>query len=176
MTQQPRQVHSKEVADAAKQQLVERGVTIESIADIVYNMQHPYNPSLTLETCTESVNRVLEKREVQHALLVAIELDRLAEQNQLSEPLQSIVAADEGLFGVDETIALGATYGFGSIAVSTFGYLDRAKPGIIGELDTKQKGKVHTFLDDLVATVASNASGRVAHRLRDVEEQVSQFS
>ena len=31
---------------------------------------------------------------------------------------------------------------------------------------------VHTFLDDLVASIAANAASRVAHRLRDEEEQV----
>lgn len=91
----------------------------------------------------------------------------------LSEPLQAIVEMDEGLFGVDETIALGAVFGYGSIAVTTFGHLDKYKLGIIRKLDTKTNEGVHTFLDDLVASIAANASSRLAHRLRDQEERLS---
>ena len=88
--------------------------------------------------CIESVEGVLRKRELQHAILVGIELDELAEQGKLSAPLQQIVESDEGLFGVDETIALGAVFTYGSIAVTTFGHLDKNKIGIINELDTKK--------------------------------------
>jgi phosphatidylglycerophosphatase A len=167
-----KQIHSREVEAAAKAKLHERGVTISDIADIVYKMQTPYAPHLTIEDCIESVEAVLEKREIQHAILVGIELDMLAEQGKLSEPLQSIVEMDEGLFGVDETIGLGAVFGYGSIAVTTYGHLDKQKIGIIEKLDTKTGEQVHTFLDDLVASVAANASSRLAHRLRDREEHL----
>jgi len=114
---------------------------------------------------------VLLRRELQHAILVGAELDILAEKGLLSEPLLSIIQSDEGLFGVDETIAIGAVNTYGSIAVTTFGYLDKAKVGIIKELDTKLgDGKVNTFMDDIVAAIAANASGRLAHRLRDKED------
>jgi phosphatidylglycerophosphatase A len=166
-------IHSKEVETAARKGLLERGVTIEAIAEIVYEMQSPYSESLTMKECVESVDAVLEKRELQHALLVGIELDKLAEQNKLSEPLQSLVEMDEGLFGVDETIALGAVFGYGSIAVTTYGHLDKQKIGIIKKLDTKQVDGVHTFLDDLVASVAASASARIAHRLRDIEDNLN---
>ena len=89
--------------------------------------------------CIESVQGVLRKRELQHAILVGIELDELLNRESV-EPLQQIVQSDEGLFGVDETIALGAVFTYGSIAVTTFGHLDKNKIGIINELDTK-KGK-----------------------------------
>lgn len=169
-----RRVHSKEVTEAARRLLEERGVTIESIAEIVYELQFPYDHNLTIEECSMSVERVLQKREIQHAILVGIELDKLAEQGKLSEPLQSIVEADEGLFGVDETIAFGAVLGYGSIAVTTFGHLDKNKIGIIRELDTKKEGQgVHTFLDDMVASIAASAASRVAHRQRDDEEELS---
>lgn len=157
------------VEQAARQKLAERGVTVQDIADIVYEMQAKYSPNLSMEECYESANAVLCKREIQHAILVGIELDMLAEKKLLSEPLQSIVESDEGLFGVDETIALGSVFGFGSIAVTTFGFLDKQKVGIIKELD-KRKSEVHTFLDDLVASIAASASARLAHRLRDKEE------
>ncbi|AST07897.1 phosphatidylglycerophosphatase A [Anoxybacillus flavithermus] len=165
-----KRISSKEVYERTLQLLTERGVTIPAIAEIVYEMQSPYNKNLTMAECIESVEKVLQKREVQHAILVGIELDKLAEQGMLSEPLQTIVETDEGLFGVDETLALGAVLGYGSIAVTTFGHLDKNKVGIIKQLDTKRGKGVHTFLDDLVASVAASASGRLAHNLRDEEE------
>ncbi|MCG3085562.1 phosphatidylglycerophosphatase A [Anoxybacillus sp. LAT_35] len=165
-----KRISSKEVYERTLQLLTERGVTIPAIAEIVYEMQSPYNKNLTMAECIESVEKVLQKREVQHAILVGIELDKLAENGMLSEPLQTIVETDEGLFGVDETLALGAVLGYGSIAVTTFGHLDKNKVGIIKQLDTKRGKGVHTFLDDLVASIAASASGRLAHNLRDEEE------
>jgi len=168
-------VHSKVVAEATKKALERRGVTLRGVAEIVYEMQLPYNDGLQMAHCIESVEGVLKKRELQHAILVGIELDELAEQGKLSEPLLQIVRSDEGLFGVDETIALGAVFTYGSIAVTTFGHLDKNKTGIIKELDTKKGGAVHTFLDDLVASIAASASSRIAHRTRDLEEAGETF-
>lgn len=160
----------KELYETVLNLLEERNVSLESIAELTYNLQEPYNPTITLDYCLDIVKGVLKKREIQHAILVGIELDRLTEQGLVSEPLRSIIASDDSLFGVDETIALGGCYGYGSIALTTFGFLDKNKPGIVGCLDSKTEGKVNTFLDDLVAMVASNASGKVAHNERDREE------
>ncbi|MDQ0153969.1 phosphatidylglycerophosphatase A family protein [Robertmurraya andreesenii] len=167
-------VHSRVVTEAARKSLTERGVSIEAIAEIVYDMQIPYNKNLTLSDCIESVESVLLKREIQHAILVGVELDRLAEEKKLSEPLQSLVESDEGLFGVDETIAFGAALGYGSIAVTTFGHLDKNKIGIIRDLDTKKGVAVNTFLDDIVGAIAATAASRLAHRFRDLEEQLEE--
>lgn len=169
-----KRVHSKDVTAAALNALADRGVTIDDIARIVFEMQFPYNPNLTMDNCVESVQRVLVKREIQHALLVGVELDRLAEEKKLSEPLQSIIENDEGLFGVDETIAFGAVLGYGSIAVTTFGHLDRNKIGKIRELDMDKSDKVNTFLDDMIASIAASAASRLAHRLRDEEERLTE--
>lgn len=157
------------VESAARQKLIDRGVRIEDIAEIVFELQIRYNSDLKIEDCIHNVDAVLRKRELQHAILVGIELDELAEKNQLSEPLLSLIKSDEGLFGVDETIALGSVFGFGSIAVTTFGYLDKAKIGIIKELD-ERKSETHTFLDDIVSSIAANAAARLAHRFRDLQE------
>ncbi|MBU0905357.1 MAG: phosphatidylglycerophosphatase A [Planococcaceae bacterium] len=172
---QPR-VHSNAVYEATKEALLRRGVTIQEIANIVFEMQIAYNIGLTIEHCIESVESVLKKREMQHAILVGVELDELAEKKMLSAPLQQIVEADEGLFGVDETIALGSVFTYGSIAVTTFGHLDKNKIGIIKKLDTKIGNGIHTFLDDLVASVAACASSRIAHRTRDLEEHNETFA
>ncbi|GKV67597.1 hypothetical protein NCCP2716_00950 [Sporosarcina sp. NCCP-2716] len=163
-------VRSEVIAKATREALERRGVQLEDIAKIVYEMQAPYNQELQFEQCVDSVVNVLRKRELQHAILVGIELDELCEQKKLSSPLQEIVESDEGLFGVDETIALGAVFTYGSIAVTTFGHLDKNKIGIINDLDTKKGDHCHTFLDDLVASVASCAAARIAHRSRDLEE------
>ncbi|WKA57545.1 phosphatidylglycerophosphatase A [Planococcus shenhongbingii] len=168
-------IHSEEITKATLDALERRGVRSEEIAKIVLEMQLPYNEGLTIDHCIESVESVLRKREMQHALLVGIELDELAEQGKLSRPLQQIVGSDEGLFGVDEMIGLGAVLTYGSIAVTTFGHLDKNKVGIIRKLDTKIGGHVHTFLDDLVASVAACASARIAHRTRDLEEKGMTF-
>ncbi|KAA0966705.1 phosphatidylglycerophosphatase A [Sporosarcina sp. ANT_H38] len=168
-------VHSKVVTDATKAALKRRGVTLEAIAEIVYDLQYPYNNGLTMAHCIESIEGVLRKRELQHAILVGIELDELAEQGKLSAPLQQIVESDEGLFGVDETIALGAVFTYGSIAVTTFGHLDKNKMGIISDLDTKKGQAIHTFLDDLVASIAACAASRIAHRTRDLHEAGETF-
>jgi phosphatidylglycerophosphatase A len=166
-------LRSQDIEQAAREALTRRGVLIDDIAEIVYEMQHPYSDTLTKEECIESVDRVLGKREIQHAILVGIELDELAEKKMLSEPLQTLVETDEGLFGVDETIALGAALGYGSIAVTTYGHLDKHKVGVIKNLDTKTSNHVHTFLDDIVASIAATASSRLAHRARDRKDNIS---
>lgn len=93
----------------------------------------------------------------------------------LSEPLQALVENDEGLFGVDETIALGSVLTYGSIALTTYGHLDKNKIGIIKKLDTKAGKGVHTFLDDLVASISACAASRIAHKMRDLEEEGETF-
>lgn len=139
-----------------------RGVKLEQIADIVYKLQRVYHPLLTMDECIESVIAVLGKREVQYALYTGIALDELAEQRLLPQPLQSIMEADEPLYGVDETMALGITNVYGMIGLTSFGYLDKEKLGIISHLND-QIGAVHVFLDDLVAGLAAAASARIAH-------------
>lgn len=166
-----KRVTSRAISAAVEHALKERGVGVEDIAEIVFDLQRPFMPGLTLAACAENVKGALAKRELQHAILVGVELDKLAEKKLLSEPLQSLVDQDEGLFGVDETIALGAVSSFGSIAATTFGYLDKVKPKIIGKLDLAKHGRVNTFLDDLVASIAADASSRLAHRVRDEEEK-----
>lgn len=148
--------------------LEKRGVSLDSIAEIVLKLQRPYHDDLTLEECRESVEHVLRKREVQYAVITGVTLDMLAEEKKLPEPLQTILATDEPLYGMDEILALGITNVYGSIGLTNFGYLDKRKPLILGRLNRGKAG-VHVFLDDLVAGVAAAASARIAHRLPEAE-------
>ncbi|MFW5687120.1 MAG: phosphatidylglycerophosphatase A [Halanaerobium sp.] len=143
--------------------LKNRGVTVEDIAELVKRLQEPYDPEITIETCLENVDAVLKKREVAHAILTGVALDELAEKKELPEPIQSIIDRDEGLYGIDEIIPLSIVNLYGTIGLTSYGYLDKAKSGIIKELDTKKDGQVNTFLDDLVAGIASAAASRYAH-------------
>src|SRR5690606_24019595 len=101
-----------------------RGVSVRDVAEIVLTLQSPYNDRLTLTSCEESVRAVLAKREVQYALLTGIALDELADRGALPAPLQQIMEADESLYGVDETLALGIVSVYGMIGLTSFGYLD----------------------------------------------------
>ncbi|RCW84247.1 phosphatidylglycerophosphatase A [Halanaerobium sp. DL-01] len=140
-----------------------RGVTTEDIAELVMKLQATYNPDINLEVCCKNVDAVLKKREVAHAVLTGVALDELAEKRQLPEPIQSIIDTDEGLYGIDEILPLSIVNLYGTIGLTSYGFLDKEKIGIIKELDTKKKGKVNTFLDDLVAGIASAAASRYAH-------------
>ena len=91
-------------------------------------------------------------------------MDILAEKKLLEEPLQSIIERDEGLYGVDETLALSIVNVYGSIGFTNYGYVDKKKPGILQLLNDKSTGKVNTFLDDIVGAIAAAASSRLAHR------------
>lgn len=143
--------------------LAQRGVLLPQIAEIVYYLQKPYCPKITVEDCLTTVNQVLEKREVQYTIITGIALDVLAEQGQLPEPLQETMVKDHPLYGVDEVLAYSILNMYGSIAQTSFGYLDKQKIGIVGQLNQKDGKSVNTFLDDIVAAIAAAASAKVAH-------------
>lgn len=148
----------------ARALLEERGVPVIEIAKLVYFLQEKYIPELTLEECMESVEAVLKKREVQNTILTGIQLDVLAEQNKLLTPLQDIVAKDEGLYGIDEIMALSIVNVYGSIGFTNYGYIDKVKPGILAMLNSHEGPQVHTFLDDIVGAMAAAAASRIAHQ------------
>lgn len=143
--------------------LEDRGVTLEKIADLVTGLQKPYNDKITNELSLQYVEKVMRKREVQHTVITAITLDKMAEEKALDSPLQEIVERDESLFGVDETLALAIVNVYGSIGLTNFGYIDKLKPGIVGELDEAKNGSVNTFLDDIVGAIAAAAASSLAH-------------
>ena len=87
----------------------------------------------------------------------------MADKGLLPEPLQSIVAADEGLFGIDEIIPLSIVNVYGTIGLTNYGFLDKEKIGIIKKLDEEKDVQCNTFLDDLVAALAAATASRIAH-------------
>lgn len=145
--------------------LEERGVSLDKIAEIVYDLQKKYIPDITIELCLAAIGRVLDKREVQNAIVTGLELDMLAEKKMLSEPLQTLVSEDNPLYGIDEILVLSITNVYGSIGLTNFGYVDKVKPGIIGELDKlgKDSDKCHTFMDDIIGAIAAAAASSIAH-------------
>ncbi len=147
--------------------LEERGVTLDDIADCARFLQAEYHIDLKKEELLESVMSVLDKREVQFAILTGVELDRSAERGQMiDKDLEAILRRDEGLYGVDEVNAYGICNLYGSIALTNFGFIDKRKYGIIDYLNKHGKSGVtcNTFLDDIIGAIAASAASRFAHK------------
>lgn len=146
--------------------LESRGVSLDEIVDCVYFLQQEYHQNLDKKVLMESVLSVLDKREVQFALMTAIELDILTEKKKFeNKNLEAVIARDEGLFGTDEVLAYGICNLYGSIALTNFGFIDKQKYGVVARLNEegKQGLKCHTFLDDMVGAIAAAAASRFAH-------------
>lgn len=142
--------------------LSKRGVELKDIAACVLFLQKKYYPELTDEMALEAVKGVLEKREVQNAILTGIYLDQSAEENKVQQPLLDMLIQDEGLYGIDEVLAYGICNLYGSIALTNYGYIDKVKPLIIEKLNEKG-AQCNTFLDDIVGAIAASAASRLAH-------------
>jgi len=143
--------------------LYERGVGLSDIAQCVIYLQRHHHPEIQEEEIIEVIKNVLKKREVQHAIITGITLDKLAESNQLHDDvLHDILIKDESLYGIDEVLAYGICNLYGSIALTNFGYIDRDKPLIIKTLN-EHSHMCHTFLDDIVGAIAAAAASRIAH-------------
>jgi phosphatidylglycerophosphatase A len=149
--------------NVSKETLIRRGVRLEDLAELVMHLQKKYHPDLTMATCLENVEAVLNKREVAHAIITGVALDELAERKLLPEPLQQIVESDEPLYGIDEILPLSISNLYGTIGLTNYGYLDKEKIGIIKILDEMKGERVHTFMDDLAAAIAAAAASRIAH-------------
>lgn len=147
------------------ERLRSRGVEIEDIAKVAYDQQGRYNDHISMETCIESVLKILSLRDIFHLVQLGIDIDELAERGALSSPIQDIIKADLGMFGIDEIFGLNIASNYGVIGQTNFGDIDVNKPGIVQQLNEEGKsGSVHchTFLDDIVGALAAAASTRVA--------------
>lgn len=145
------------------QLLNNRGVSLDDITEIVFELQYVYFPEVTMDECEYQIKKVLQKREVQNAIITGVELDILAEKNILQSPLQEMLSTDEALYGIDEILALSIVNIYGSIGFTNYGYLDKVKPGIIGKLNNHENNQINTFLDDLISAVAAASASRLAH-------------
>lgn len=152
----------KEMTSLNVKAIKKRGVTPEDIAQIAYDQQLKYNKDIKFDICLESVYKVLSLRDIFHIVQVGLELDRLANENKLSEPVQSIIKSDLGVFGLDEVFGIAIAGIYGVIGETNFGDIDVNKPGIIKELDNSYDNVCSTFLDDIVGAIAAAASTRVA--------------
>jgi len=145
--------------------LNDRGVSIDDIAEIAMFLQGEYTPNLTIDKCKEYVLDVISKRESINAILTGIAIDEATEKGLLDKEVTELITDDNGLYGIDEILALSIVNVHGSIALTNFGYADKIKPGVIKIIDNKGKSKkeCHTFLDDIVAAIAASAASRIAH-------------
>lgn len=143
--------------------LSERGVELTDIAQCVLYLQSKYHPDVKEEEIITVIQNVIRKREVQHAIITGITIDKLTESNQLhDEDLHAILSNDYSLYGIDEVLAYGICNLYGSIALTNFGFIDREKPLIIKALN-EQRHMCHIFLDDIVGAIAAAAASRIAH-------------
>lgn len=144
--------------------LERRGIRLRDMAEVVYKLQRPYNNGIDVETCLDSVEVVVRKREVQYAIIVGHTLDTMAEEGTLKEPLGSIVRENSPLFGIDKVFALGIVNLYGSIGFSNYGLLALEEPEFFKRWKEKNPNAVYTFLDDIVAAIVAAACSRIAHR------------
>lgn len=145
-----------------KRELRSHGVGLTDIAKIVWEMEYKYIPDLEVGKIIEEIDNVLHKREVLNNIMTGLFLDKAAQRGVVDYPLQEIIENDAGVYGVDETLAIQIANIYGSVGVSNFGYLDKAKTGIMSDLDN-QGGQVNTFIDDIVGAVAAAVCGKLAH-------------
>ncbi|AYV34430.1 phosphatidylglycerophosphatase A [Erysipelothrix rhusiopathiae] len=144
--------------------LKSRGVEISDIIECVVFLQKDYVEDIDSIDIKPIVNSVLNKREVQHALITGINIDISVENNNFGgNYIEDIIHRDEGLYGIDEVLAYGICNLYGSIALTNYGYIDKVKPGIIGTLNDHNNGTCNTFLDDIVGAIAASAASKLAH-------------
>ena len=150
--------------ELAIEKLQQRGVSIEDIATIVIDIQRNYQ-NVTMEECMDTIISILSKKETVYTILTGIAIDEAAEKGLLDKEINDLITEDNGLYGLDEILALSIVNMNGSIALTNFGYLDKVKPGIIGVVDKegKERIKCHTFLDDIICAIAASAASRIAH-------------
>jgi len=150
--------------------LKERGVAIKDIAEIAFHQQGKYNKNISMSVCIESVEKILSYRDIFHLVQLSIEIDRMTEEGLFKGPIQDIMRADLGMFGIDEVFGLNIAAMYGTIGQTNFGDIDVNKPGIVKALNDHGKGdKCHTFLDDVVGALAAAASTRVAQIVSEEE-------
>lgn len=162
----------EEMLEMNRKTLLERGVTIEEIAEIAHMQQSKWSDDISMKDCIDSVEKILSLRDTFHILQLGAEIDRLTEENLIREPLREILHSDLGMFGIDELFGLELAGLYGTIGKTNFGDIDVNKPLVVERLNTdgkEDKHKCHTFLDDIVGAIAAAASTRVAQIINERE-------
>lgn len=149
----------QELFDFVMNELKKRNINSHTVGEAAYQLQHQYLPELTIADFGYQLNEILKKREVLNTLALGFEIDNLATEKKLSEPLQTIIENDLGIFGLDELLAMNISQLYGSLSVSNFGFADKIKVGIAKDLDTDES-HVQTFSDDLFSALVSAVIGR----------------
>lgn len=160
-------VESKTTEQVISEHFERLGITVDKMAEIVYRDQKTYIDNLTEREANWAVSCVLNKTEFQDGLLVAIYLDKVAQMFNLMkerDPLMDRLIADHPNFGADEHLAMSLAGLYGSIATTNYGYIDKTKPGIVGELnDMGKSGKyVTTMMDDMIGAIIASAEAKLA--------------
>lgn len=125
-----------------------------------------------MTTCIESVEKILSYRDIFHLVQLSIEIDRMTEEGLFRSPIQDIMRADLGMFGIDEIFGLNIASMYGVIGQTNFGDIDVNKPGVVKRLNDEGKSeRCHTFLDDIVGALAAAASTRVAQIMSEAESK-----
>ena len=81
--------------------LNERGITIDDIAPITYELQKNYQ-DITIDDCKEVISSVLDEKEVQYAILTGIAIDEAAEKQLFDKDVNDIITSDTINYGLDE--------------------------------------------------------------------------
>lgn len=160
-------VESKATMQVISEHFERLGITVAKMAEIVYRDQKPYIDTLTEREANWAVSRVLNKTEFQDGLLVAIYLDKVAQRFNLMrehDPLMNRLIDDHPNFGADEHLAMSLAGLYGSIATTNYGYIDKTKPGIVGELNEMGKSGeyVTTMMDDMIGAIIASAEAKLA--------------
>ena len=146
-----------------------KGVTEEDIGKLAMGLQKKFLPEVPLEKYISATLEISKKWDILNCCMVGIALDKAASNKQLDEPLQTIMDEDLGVFAVDEVLAY---YGFatlyGGIGITSAGWLDKEKTGIIAKLD-QENNYVNVFLDDLIVGLVACVSAKIAHDYTEVE-------
>lgn len=146
-----------------------KAVTEKDIGELAMGLQKKFLPEVPLEKYISATLEISMKWDILNCCMVGIALDKAATNKQLDEPLQTIMDEDLGVFAVDEVLAY---YGFatlyGGIGITSAGWLDKEKTGIIAKLD-QDNTSVNVFLDDLIVGLVACVSAKIAHDYTKVE-------
>lgn len=143
--------------------LKSKGVTLAEIAMLALEGQQKFNQDLKLVDSVMALDAVLNKREILNSCAIALALDKMAEENQLPQPLQYVVENDLPQYGVDEVLALHGMAGvYGTVALMQTGSLDLHKQGIVKKLDESSEG-CNTHIDDVVSALIATTEAKLMH-------------